>query len=92
MKLKSNETLLKGGWNFNGSSMESDETTKRIEWLISERLDAIATDQSGWEKLYQDKDDNRYWELTYPQSEGYGGGPPQLEYLSIKKAQKKYQI
>ncbi len=92
MKLKSNETILKGGWLYDGSSIKSDNITKRIEWLISGELKEIATDETGWNKLYQDLKDNRYWELTYTESEQHGGGAPNLKYLSNHEAKSKYEF
>ena len=92
MDLKQNETLLKGSLVLNGSSHENDAIRKRIDWLVSNSLKEIATDETGWIKLYQDSKDNRYWELTYPESGQHGGGAPQLECLSDKMAQNKYQL
>jgi hypothetical protein len=31
--------------------------------------------------LYQDPDDLRYWEFSYPHAEMHGGGPPMLECM-----------
>jgi len=60
----------------------------RIELLVSQHLTKVAG--GGWETLYQDPDDGRYWELTYPQGEMHGGGPPRLTYLPHELAQAKY--
>lgn len=92
MKLKPKETILKGSWKLFGRTIEADSVSERIEWLITEYLIEISEDKSGWNKLYQDPDDNRYWELTYPESEVQGGGAPQLENISIQKAEKKYKV
>jgi len=92
MKLKSEETILKGSWKLSGDSMEADSVSERIEWLITEYLIEIGEDESGWNKLYQDPEDNRYWEVTYPESETHGGGAPQLENISTQEAEKKYKI
>ena len=92
MKLKPEEIELKGQWNFNGSEVENDAVCDRIEWLVENQLKQINTDKSGWDTLYQDPYDNRFWELIYPQSHMHGGGPPMLKYLSNHKAQKKYQL
>ena len=92
MKLRPEEKILKGGWKLSSGSMEADSVSERIEWLITKCLVGIGEDESGWNKLYQDQEDNRYWELTYPESETQGGGIPQLENISIQKAEKKYQL
>jgi len=92
MKLKEKEILLKGKWIFDGSSMSGDEICNRIEWLISNYLIEIGTDISGWKKLYQDPEDKRYWELTYPESELQGGGAPILKHLLMIDVEKEYKI
>lgn len=91
MKLKSEETILKGSWKLVGDSMVADSVSERIEWLITEYLIQIGEDESGWNKLFQDPEDNRYWELTYSESETHGGGAPQLESISIQEADKNYK-
>jgi hypothetical protein len=69
-----------------------DEVSKRINWLIQNRLKKIAKDESGWLILYQDPNDNRYWELSYPQSEIHGGGMPMLVNISKELAYSKYKL
>ena len=90
MKLKPNETDLLGKWVVVDGNVIGDTTTERIEALVEERLEKIAVDATGWETLYRDPNDGRYWELTYPQGEMHGGGPPRLTYLSYEAARAKY--
>lgn len=93
MKIKAEETILKGGWKLSGGkSMEADSVSKRIEWLITKYLIEVGEDESGWNKLYQDPEDNRYWELTYLESQTHGGGAPQLENIAPQEAAKKYNM
>ncbi|WP_262495014.1 Imm27 family immunity protein [Algoriphagus boritolerans] len=66
--------------------MERDEICKRIEKLKSDYLIKVAVDETGWETLYQDPNDNRYWLLTYPNSEYHGGGPPTLKVITSIEA------
>ena len=42
--------------------------------------------------LYRDPNDNRLWELIYPQSEMHGGGPPELRNLTFNEARQKYDV
>lgn len=84
------EADLAGRWTTSGNRTETDDTCKRIEWLIAEKLQKLATDSSGWNVLYLDPVDARYWELTYPQSHAHGGGPPRLTHLSNEEAQSRY--
>ena len=70
--------------------MAADAAAARIDRLINGLLIKIGTDLSGWETLYRDPQDGRYWELTFPQSEMQGGGPPRLRHISDKEATQKY--
>jgi hypothetical protein len=92
MKLEPNETELIGKWIVEKGKIRRDETCERVEKLVAEYLREIARDSSGWEMLYQDPEDRRYWEFTYPQSHMHGGGPPALKCLSREEAKAKYKI
>jgi hypothetical protein len=89
-RLQPDETDLLGKWTFLNGRMWADPTTERIEVLVDRHLQKIATDWSGWETLYRDPQDGRYWEHTYPQSEMHGGGPPRLTNISFDEAKAKY--
>jgi hypothetical protein len=90
MKLQPYETDLIGKWNVIGGKAVEDETCQRIKSLLTGHLQELGRDQSGWDVLYRDPDDGRFWELTYPQSEMHGGGPPRLTCLTPEQANKKY--
>jgi len=92
MKLLPNETNLTGKWIAEGQEVRRDAICERIEKLVSDYLKQIAVSEQwgAWETLFQDPDDGRYWERTYPQSELHGGGPPQLRCLSAEEAKRKY--
>ena len=83
-------TSLLGDWIVRGTQVEGDEICNRIKWLVTEKLQEVTTDVSGWDVLYRDPADGRYWELTYPQSLMHGGGPPRLTHLSVEQAKNKY--
>ena len=83
MSIENQEIALRGSWKFDGKKVLKDSVCERIEYLISNYLKKVASDSSGWNTLYQDPQDNRYWELIYPNSELHGGGPPSLINLSI---------
>jgi hypothetical protein len=70
----------------------SDPITRRIYDLISHQLVELGIGDEGWSKLYRDPGDGRYWELTYPESEYHGGGPPMLTQVSDALAAQKYGI
>ncbi len=84
------ETDLLGKWSVVNGKVVGDETCERIEGLMAKYLKKVAVDKSGWETLYQDAQDRRYWELTYPQGEMHGGGPPRLTHLSHEQVREKY--
>ena|SRR5688572_8086782 len=92
MKLDFKETELIGKWILEGGQVRADAACERIRWLTSQHLRKVAmSNQWGaWETLFQDPDDGRYWEETYPQSEMHGGGPPTLRSLSEEQAKAKY--
>lgn len=94
MKLQPDEIVLTGSWVVQNGQVLGDAICERIKWLISHHLQkiAISPQWGAWEILYQDPDDGRYWERTYPQSGLHGGGPPQLRFLTVKEAKQKYGL
>jgi hypothetical protein len=89
IELNSNEILIEGKWTFDGASMHMDESCQRIEWLISNKLKKLVINGGGWESLYQDPKDQRYWLLTYPESHMHGCGPPLIKVITKSDAQDK---
>ncbi|MDO3641564.1 MAG: Imm27 family immunity protein [Mucilaginibacter sp.] len=77
------DKLIKGNWLFDGKEMSSDHNCKRIDWLINNRLIKVNSKDNGWTTVYIDPNDSRYWELTYPQGEFQGGGPPILQNIGV---------
>jgi hypothetical protein len=51
---------------------------------------ADCEETGGWETLFLDPTDGRYWERTYPQGEQHGGGPAALLLIRVADARKKY--
>lgn len=90
MKLGAKETDLTGKWIVAAGKVVADETCQRIKSLVSQHLEKVAG--GGWDTLYKDPEDGRYWELTYPESHLHGGGPPRLSNLSYEQASMKYSI
>jgi hypothetical protein len=66
LMINSAETQITGKWIAIDGHVQSDEAEQRIRELISTYLHYLAVDSSGWEKLYRDPADGRYWELTFP--------------------------
>lgn len=88
--IKPSETVLSGQWILQRGRPVADDVCKRILVLTSSQLVEVGGDASGWNALYRDPNDGRYWELVYPQGELQGGGPPQLQCLTVDEARQKY--
>jgi hypothetical protein len=92
MELSPHETELKGTWEFENGRVEGDETEKRIDWLLTHVLKRVASTSGGWQILYTDPNDGRYWEHTFTHSEMQGGGPQRLRLLSEQEAAATYHL
>jgi hypothetical protein len=89
-EIRPSETVLTGQWILQGGRPVADDVCKRIHALTKSYLVEVGRDASGWNTLYRDPKDCRYWELTYPHGERHGGGPPQLKCLTADEARQKY--
>jgi len=89
-ELKPDETELIGSWVNVDGEVDGDENCQRIQFLINEKLERVGKDWSGWEALFRDPSDGRYWLRTYPNGSWHGGGPPALICLTMDEARKKY--
>jgi hypothetical protein len=91
MKLEPHEKSLVGKWVTENGQLRADATCARINWLTSHHLRkiSISKEWGAWETLFQDPDDGRYWEQTYPHGEIQGGGPPALNLLTGEQAKAK---
>jgi len=76
MKLGPHETRLDGRWLVDEKGAREDAVALRIRGLTDHYLTRIAADWSGWDVLYRDPSDGRYWERLYLESGLQGGGPP----------------
>lgn len=94
MRIAENEMELTGSWIFDGTANRADSVCERIHWLTAKCLKklAVSPQWGDWEVLYLDPVDGRYWELTYPEGNLQGGGPPQLKTLPIDEAKQKYGL
>jgi hypothetical protein len=90
--IKSHENRLEGHWLKVAHKVIADDTSHRIEKLISSELTKLVSSEDGWDVLYIDQRDGRKWELTYPHGEWHGGGPPMLTCVSDDYVRTKYKI
>jgi Immunity protein 27 len=91
-ELKSDEIILVGLWKIDNGKVVADEVCQRIEKLVTNYLRKVNVDKTGWEILYNDSNDNRYWLLTYPNSDWNGGGPPTLKMITQTEITKKFEL
>jgi hypothetical protein len=92
MKLAAHERELIGQWLVSEQGLVRDSVAERIDALIASHLVELGADSSGWNILYRDPTDGRLWELTYPESDSAGGGPPRLTCVEFEVARAKYGI
>jgi len=92
MLIQPSEIALVGRWEMEDGNPVADTTCDRIQTLMSEHLEEVTADASGWEILYRDPTDGRYWELSYPQGHLQGGGPPALNHIPEDQACAKYDM
>jgi Immunity protein 27 len=92
INLRPDETVLVGNWIEVDGAVDGDETCKRIEQLVQSHLEQVATADGGWTRLFIDRNDGRYWELTYPHGEWHGGGPPTLTWIPAPFSRSKYDL
>jgi hypothetical protein len=85
-----NEREITGKLLMSQGRVVGDEACNRIADLTKNYLIELGRDSSGWDALYRDPNDGRFWEMIYPQSELQGGGPPQLRCLPDDEARRKY--
>ncbi len=91
-KILPHETLIQGKWLFQEGRVVGDESCCRIESLIDGHLIEMARADGGWSTLYEDPNDRRLWERTYPQSGLHGGGPPSLRLVSKEEAKRRFGL
>jgi hypothetical protein len=90
MCIEANETLIVGSWVMMNGEMIADSVEQRIDELIQDRLQRVSSTSGGWEVLFKDPRDGRYWELFFPRSEMHGGGPKSLRVIDLEIAKEKY--
>ena len=69
-----------------------DPSNERIDWLVNDYFSKVADSIDGWSTLYRDPSDDRYWELSYPESGLHGGGPPRLAVIDANDATLRYGV
>lgn len=86
------ELQIRGAWAMRDGRVIADSNCERIEALIRGHLSELTGDPSGWDRLFVDPNDGRFWELTYEHSHMHGGGPPTLTQIPPDAARAKYVL
>ena len=89
-ELAPGESRLDGAWVEHDGRRTLDHVDRRIFWLVTRRLVPRGIAHGGWEQLYQDPRDGRYWELSFPEGSLHGGGPRRLECITADVARERY--
>ena len=82
------KVILEGKWVVEGTKVVADAKCKEIEGVLKASFKVAARD-AGWTTLHRTSD-GTLWELSFPQGELQGGGPPRLESLSPSEAETRY--
>ena len=89
--LRDDEVSLVGEWRHEVGG-GTDDVDARIFWLVTQVLEPVASAEGGWDQLFRDPRDGRYWELTFPHGSLYGGGPRMLSVVEAGVAATKYGV
>lgn len=92
MPSQNEEILIRGGWERVGDRMVPDASLLRIRDFIATELEKIAECAGGWETLFRNRFDGRFWERFYPLGEMHGGGPESLRRIDVIAAEQKYKV
>lgn len=82
---------LIGKWVKVNDKYEGDEVSKKIDYMINNKLTLIKTVDNK-NKLYYDSRSLEYWELTHLKSKMPIGGPPQLSRVTSQYVEEKYGL
>ena len=66
-----------GKWILKNNQVVGDSNCELIDSMIKNELEKVGTSEDGWNILYKSRD-GKTWELSYPESDLHGGGPPKL--------------
>jgi len=92
MNIESHETEIVGNWIVKDKRVVGDDACQRVEDLMRTYLVPIKRASDGWEHLYRDPHDGRYWERTFPHGAMQAGGPPALRLIAPAAAERKYGL
>jgi hypothetical protein len=88
---KSPSRKIVGAWIARDGKVVGNKACEIIDHLIEAHLLRVDEREEGWTVLYQNPTDDTFWELSYPQGELHGGGPPTLTELSPDEVQHLYR-
>ena len=63
-----------------------------LEDFVSTKCKKVAVSKSGWDTLYIEKENGRYWIKSYPNSALHGGGQPILSKIDKALAKEQFDV
>lgn len=84
------QRVLRGRWIVVDGTVVGDDTCALVREMVAQKLKRLAERDGGWRVLFWDPYEDVYWELTYPESDLHGGGPPELSELSAEQVAAAY--
>jgi hypothetical protein len=85
------EVLLQGTLSHDVTG-RPDVHELRIRWLVADCLEPLGTTANGWDWLFRDPRDGRWWEQTFPLGSLHGSGPRRLAVIDRTAALAKYPV
>ena len=87
-ELNAETWFIHGLWIDLGSRMEKDSSWLRIEWLLENRLELVASSAAG--QLYRNPVDGQFWHHFPLAPELTSASPPALERISLQQARELF--
>lgn len=86
------ETEIIGNWIEVNGRVVGDAACDRVESLTRHYLTKLgySEESGGWQTLFIDPNDKRFWMRTYPHGDWHGGGPAALVRLAREDAKAKF--
>ena len=76
LELKRHEREIIGHHFLYKGKMVADDQAVRVLRLTNEYLEYITDDETGWNTLYRDPNDGRYWEKSISKANTMAEGQP----------------
>ena len=89
-RIAPSETEIIGRHILRDGRVVADDQCQRVQDLVGGYLEFLGKDASGWDALYRDPADGRFWERVYLESAIHGGGPASLRVVEARRLRDVY--